>query len=279
MYLVLFFLIRRVYKARPALFLQPCPQITTATSKQPVTTSVSRMPSVAVARKPVKKVSKVSKPAAKPALKASKPVKKAAKKVPKQPVESEPSKSYKELIVEGLSFSKDRKGISRPALKKFIREHYPKLALSPNFDLYFNNAVKKGVESGDFDQPKGPSGTLKLIKHPAKKSPSPQEKAAPKKVSSPSADLTYKEMIANAIAELNNGKGASRSALKKYVRDHNPSTSKSSANFDHLFSTALKKGVDSGEYAQPKGPTGIVKIVKVKTKGKTTKNHTAKKAA
>lgn len=223
------------------------------------------MPSVAVARKPVKKVSKVSKPVKKS---APKPVKKQIKK----PVEAEPAKSYKELISEGIESMKDRKGTSRPALKKFIREKYPKLALSPNFDLYFNNAVKKGVESGDFDQPKGPSGTLKLIKASAKKSPPPQDKKPVKKAPSPPVELTYKEMIAKAIAELNDGKGASRSALKKYVRDQNPSTNKSNANFDHLFNTALKKGVDAGEYAQPKGPTGIVKIVKPKPKAKNLKN-------
>lgn len=230
------------------------------------------MPSVAVARKPIKKVSKVSKPVSK---QAKKPIKKPIKK----PVETEPSKSYKELITEGLTSLNDRKGTSRPALKKFIREKYPKLALSSNFDLYFNNAIKKGVETGEFDQPKGPSGTLKLIKHAAKKPSPPQEKKPVKKSPSPTLDLTYKEMIAKAMAELNDGKGASRSALKKHIRDNNPSTNKSSANFDHLFNTALKKVVTSGEYVQPKGPTGIIKIAKPKTKGKNLKNITNKKTA
>lgn len=201
------------------------------------------MPSVATSKKSAKKVSKSVKPAKKPA---------------------EASKSYKELITEGLIELKDRKGASRLALKKFIKSRYPKLGSSTSFDLHFNNAVKKGVESGEFEQPKGHSGPLKLTKKttekPAapKRSTSPAEKKIVKKPSPPA--LSYKEMITQAILELNHGKGSSRLALKKYVKDHNPSTTKANSNFDHLFNMALKKGVGLGDFAQPKGPSGIVKI-------------------
>ncbi|QLL30915.1 hypothetical protein HG536_0A07300 [Torulaspora globosa] len=202
------------------------------------------MPSVAASKKSAKKVSKAAKPVKKPAEVGS--------------------KSYKELITEGLVELKDRKGASRLALKKFIKAKYPKSGSSAGFDLHFNNAVKKGVESGDFEQPKGPSGPLKLCKKttdkPAttKRSTSPAEKKVVKKPSPPA--LSYKEMITQAILELNHGKGSSRPALKKYVKDHNPSTTKANSNFDHLFNMALKKGVGLGEFAQPKGPSGIVKI-------------------
>ncbi|QLQ81480.1 hypothetical protein HG537_0F02410 [Torulaspora globosa] len=198
------------------------------------------MPSVATSKKTAKKVSKPTKP--------------------KKPTEAN-SKSYKELITEGLVELKDRKGASRLALKKIIKAKYPKLESSTNFDLHFNNAVKKGVESGEFEQPKGPSGPLKLNKKTTdkpivtKKSTSPVQKKKP----SPPA-LSYKEMITQAILKLNQGKGSSRPALKKYVKDHNPSTAGTNSNFDHLFNTALKKGVDLGDFAQPKGPSGIVKI-------------------
>lgn len=203
------------------------------------------MPSVAGAKKSAKKSSKVSKPV-------------------KKSVETTPTKSYKELITEGLVALEDRKGTSRPALKKFIKEQYPKIGSSTTFDLHFNNAVKKGVESGDFEQPKGTSGPLKLVKKVkeklvAKKSASPPSKKVTKKTVSPVIpNLSYKEMITQAIMELNHGKGSSRLALKKYVKDHNPSTTNS--NFDHLFNTALKKGVGLGDFAQPKGPSGVVKI-------------------
>lgn len=66
------------------------------------------------------------------------------------------SKSYRELIIEGLTALKERKGSSRPALKKFIKENYPIVGSASNFDLYFNNAIRKGVEAGDFEQPKDP---------------------------------------------------------------------------------------------------------------------------
>lgn len=203
------------------------------------------MPSVATSKKSTKKVSKVAKPA-------------------KKPVEV-PSKSYKELITEGLVALKDRKGTSRIALKKYIKEHHAKIGSSTSFDLHFNNAIKKGVESGEFEQPKGPSGPLKLSKKPsekhttpAKKSVSPPQRKITKKSSPPV--LSYREMIAQAILELNHGRGSSRLALKKYVKDHNPSTNRANSNFDHLFNSALRKGVDLGEFAQPKGPSGMVKI-------------------
>lgn len=247
-----------------------------------------------------KKVSKSTKPSkavkptkvAKPA-KVTKPTKvaKAAAPVSKN-ADVEAAKSYKELITEALIALKDRKGSSRPALKKHIKDKYPKVGSSSNFDLHFNNAVKKGVETKDFDQPKGPSGTLKLQKSTStgnapptatmngsngnsvsKKPVSSVKKTKPtattekkvvKKSSPPSAvpAPTYKEMILEGILQLNQGKGSSRPALKKFVKDQYSSTIKASANFDHLFNNAIKKGVETGDFAQPKGPSGIVKAMK-----------------
>lgn len=87
---------------------------------------------------------------------------KTARKPASKKVQDEPKKSFKELITEGLKELKSRKGTSRPALKKFIKEKYPTVAESSSFDHYFNSAIKRGVDAGEFDQPKGPSGTLKL---------------------------------------------------------------------------------------------------------------------
>lgn len=212
------------------------------------------------------------------------------------------SKSYRELIIEGLTALKERKGSSRPALKKFIKENYPIVGSASNFDLYFNNAIKKGVEAGDFEQPKGPAGAVKLakkkspeVKKEKEVSPKPKQaatsvsataskakaastKLAPKKVvkkksptvtakkaSSPSS-LTYKEMILKSMPQLNDSKGSSRIVLKKYVKDTFSSKLKTSSNFDYLFNSAIKKCVENGELVQPKGPSGIIKLNKKKVK-------------
>ncbi|EGW29861.1 uncharacterized protein SPAPADRAFT_144325, partial [Spathaspora passalidarum NRRL Y-27907] len=50
-----------------------------------------------------------------------------------------------------------------------------------------------------------------------------------------------------------------RQALKKYVQSNNDIKT---ANFDALFNTALRKGVESGDFLQPKGPSGPVKAAK-----------------
>ena len=51
-------------------------------------------------------------------------------------------------------------------------------------------------------------------------------------------------------------------------------------NFDSLFNTALKKGVDLGEFLQPKGPSGPVKLNKKAAAIKETKaKKPAKKSA
>lgn len=212
------------------------------------------------------------------------------------------SKSYRELIIEGLTALKERKGSSRPALKKFIKENYPIVGSASNFDLYFNNAIKKGVEAGDFEQPKGPAGAVKLAKKKspevkkekevsskpkqaatsvsatASKAKAASTKLAPKKVvkkksptvtakkaSSPSS-LTYKEMILKSMPQLNDGKGSSRIVLKKYVKDTFSSKLKTSSKFDYLFNSAIKKCVENGELVQPKGPSGIIKLNKKKVK-------------
>lgn len=258
-------------------------------SKKAATTAkkVSKTVKPSKTLKPVK-VTKVAKKSAKPAAPSAKNA------------EVEAAKSYKELITEALVALKDRKGSSRPALKKHIKDKYPKVGSSSNFDLHFNNAIKKGVETKDFDQPKGPSGTLKLQKKTSSSTTSTSgstttaavngnsvtkkpvssvkktkpttttEKKVVKKSSSPLAapTPTYKEMILEGILQLNQGKGSSRPALKKFVKDQYSSTIKASANFDHLFNNAIKKGVETGDFVQPKGPSGVVKAMK-KGKNKT----------
>ncbi|KAK5961695.1 histone H1 PWA37_001068 [Arxiozyma heterogenica] len=230
-----------------------------------------------------------------------------------------PSRSYKDLITDALIELKGgRKGTSRIALKKFVKESNPNLSSNSNFDHFFNLAIKKGVTDGIFEQPKGPSGTIKLVKKPASSDTSSSKKKksttsssfssssssssssspssstpkstkkvskktttkttivkAPKKItkktstSSTSSSSSYKTMVIKGVISLNNGKGSSRVALKKFVKDlyiKNSGGKEPPSNFDYNFNKTIKKAIDDGYLSQPKGPSGLVKILK---KGKT----------
>ncbi|CAH2354642.1 hypothetical protein CLIB1423_18S00408 [[Candida] railenensis] len=76
---------------------------------------------------------------------------------------------------------------------------------------------------------------------------------------SDASKLTYKDMIKTAIVTLKERNGSSRQALKKYVQSNYDIKA---ANFDSLFNTALRKGVEVGDFLQPKGPSGPVKVAK-----------------
>lgn len=207
---------------------------------------------------------------------------------------------YKNLIIEGLKALNNGKGASRVALKKYIKDNHSDVASVSLFDSYFNNAIKKGIDSKEFHFPKGPSGVLKLVK-PASTSTTTKAKttdkkvtkkstaskasekktpakktatATTKKVTKPKKDekkkttqkkssaITYREMILTGVLSMNNGKGASRMALKKFIKDKYPTNVEKVVNFDYLVNNAIKKGVESGELSQPSGPSGMVKILK-----------------
>ncbi|GAB1211195.1 hypothetical protein ATERTT37_000308 [Aspergillus terreus] len=75
----------------------------------------------------------------------------------------------------------------RQSIKKYVQANNKIATASSNaFDVQFNKAIKVGVEKGEFTQPKGPSGPVKLAKKeaapkPAAKKTAPATKAAPKK--------------------------------------------------------------------------------------------------
>ena len=86
------------------------------------------------------------------------------------------------MIVAALLHLKDRSGSSRQALKKYIAGNYK---IGEHSDVHLNAAIKRGVETGDFVQPKGQSGPLKLAKKEPKKKvvkekKEPKEKKAKK---------------------------------------------------------------------------------------------------
>ncbi|EDO17173.1 hypothetical protein Kpol_1072p43 [Vanderwaltozyma polyspora DSM 70294] len=78
--------------------------------------------------------------------------------------------------------------------------------------------------------------------------------------------LSYKQMITIAITSLNNGKGSSRTALKSYIQENYFKEKQVPNNFNSLFNTTIRKGLESNDFSQPKGPSGIVKINKQKKK-------------
>ncbi|KAG0301843.1 hypothetical protein BGZ97_002587, partial [Linnemannia gamsii] len=115
------------------------------------------------------------------------PVKK-AKAAPGTKKESE-HPTYKEMIIAALVHLKERNGSSRQALKKYILGNYK---VGENSDQHFNAAIKRGVEAGDFTQPKGQSGPVKLAKKEPKKKvvkekKEPKEKKAKKPVAKKAA--------------------------------------------------------------------------------------------
>jgi len=117
------------------------------------------------------------------------------------------------MIIAALVHLKERNGSSRQALKKYISGNYK---VGDNSDVHFNAAIKRGVDGGDFLQPKGQSGPVKLAKKEIKKKEvkekkEPKEKkakkAAPKKAAPKKAaakkDATVSNQFLPCYEELN----------------------------------------------------------------------------
>ncbi|KAL4987040.1 hypothetical protein BDW68DRAFT_161938 [Aspergillus falconensis] len=107
--------------------------------------------------------------------------------------------SYRDMIKDAILNLKERNGSSRQSIKKYVLANNKLAPASQNaFDSQFNKAIKAGVEKGDFIQPKGTSGPVKLAKKqapakPAAKKPATTTKtAAPKKAAPKKADKAEK---------------------------------------------------------------------------------------
>ncbi|GMM34264.1 histone H1 [Saccharomycopsis crataegensis] len=117
----------------------------------------------------------------------------AAAKKPEHP-------TYKDMIKEAITVLKERNGSSRQALKKYLQANYKMTA--SNFDAQFNLALRRGVDKGDFIQPKGPSGPVKLAKkEPVKKTTEKKvakvvKPTAPKKTVTPKKATAAKKAVA-----------------------------------------------------------------------------------
>ncbi|KAI9319439.1 hypothetical protein BX666DRAFT_2025733 [Dichotomocladium elegans] len=84
----------------------------------------------------------------------------------KRPAEHPP---YESMIKAAILSLKERKGSSRPAIKKYILANY-KVSPGAHFDTQVSAAIKRGASKNVFALPKGLSGTVKLVK-PEKKAP------------------------------------------------------------------------------------------------------------
>lgn len=100
--------------------------------------------------------------------------------------------SYKDMIRDAILNLKERNGSSRQSLKKYVQANNQITVASPAaFDAHFNKAIKDGVAKGDFTQPKGPSGPVKLAKKDVAKPAKPAaKKAAPKKTTTTTTTKT-----------------------------------------------------------------------------------------
>ncbi|KAI5806354.1 hypothetical protein EDC01DRAFT_626436 [Geopyxis carbonaria] len=128
---------------------------------------------------------------------------------------------YKEMVKEAIVALKDRNGSSstphylynlqsRPALKKYIKANY-KGVDTDRFDGLFNAAVKKGQENNEFSFPKGPSGTVKLVK----KEPAPKAVVAKKPAVSKAATKTAPKKTPAATKKTAVAKPKAVAATKK----------------------------------------------------------------
>jgi histone H1/5 len=89
---------------------------------------------------------------------------------------------------------------------------------------------------------------------------------------------SYRDMIKDAILNLKERNGSSRQSIKKYVLANNKITVTSQAAFDSQFNKAIKAGAEKGEFTQPKGPSGPVKLAKKEPAKPAAKPAPAKKS-
>ncbi|KAI1906252.1 hypothetical protein LOZ12_005838 [Ophidiomyces ophidiicola] len=185
--------------------------------------------------------------------------------------------SYKDMIRDAIINLKERTGSSRQALKKYVRNNNSlNVASQSAFDVQFNRAVKAGVEKGEFLQPKGPSGPLKLAKKEATK---PAAKAVAKKPAAAAAatsTATTAATAATAAATKPATKKTSTATKKKTTKAKSTSTSKKEGT---KKSTDTKANV-SKQRKTPVAAPAIVDVPQVigKTKSGRITKTTAKSA-
>ncbi|RUS17634.1 linker histone H1 and H5 family-domain-containing protein [Endogone sp. FLAS-F59071] len=190
--------------------------------------------------------------------------------------------SYEDMVKDSIIALKDRKGSSRPAIKKYILANYNGLTAGAHFDVQVNNAIRKGVEKGIFSQPKGASGTLKLAKPAAaekkdKKEVSEKEKSVKK-------DKKEKKAVAKkpATKKVSAAKAAKASKVVKAKiakkAAAKPTTSKPKKATTITTATKPKKAIMKAKKPKTVEKAGLVAPRKKGTASKAKKTAAAPKA-
>ena len=136
------------------------------------------------------------------------------KAAPKKPADHP---KYSEMIAAAIGGLKERTGSSRQAITKYIQANYK---VSDSANTHIKLALKKGVASGAFSQPKGTgaSGSFKLVKKEAPKKPKvAKKKPAAKKPAAkkPSAKKPAAKKATPKKAAKKSPKKAKKPAAKK----------------------------------------------------------------
>lgn len=182
--------------------------------------------------------------------------------------------TYKEMIKEAIITLKERNGSSRQSIKKYILSNKG-VTDDKQFASQLNRALRSGVEKGEFAQPKGPSGPVKLAhKETAKKASPPKETA--KKETKPKTETKKKTTTAASATKKTAAKPAVKKAAPKKTTTAKP---KAKAN----TSSKRKTAPASAAPAVVDKPTTLTKTksgrVAKTTATPATKKAPAKKAA
>lgn len=130
-----------------------------------------------------------------------------------------------ELITEAIVSLAERGGSSRQALKSYIKEKYP---VGDNFDSQFNLAVRRGLDTEFFSQPKGPAGSIKLVKKPKSEETSkPVAKKPVEKKPEVKKTVLKKKAPVSKTSKKSAGKVTKKSTTKKSTPAKKSSAKKS----------------------------------------------------
>ena len=151
---------------------------------------------------------------------------------------------YIDMIKAALAELKDRKGTSRQAISKYIKEHYK---VGDNADTQLKLALKRGVIAGVIMHSKGTgaSGSFRLVKKeaPAKPKKAPVAKKSPKK---PKAKTTPKKAAKSPKKAKVVKKTAKKPAAKKVVAKR-PAMKKSPAKKAAAKKSPAKKAASKAK--------------------------------
>ncbi|XP_065065730.1 histone H1.0-like [Rhopilema esculentum] len=152
---------------------------------------------------------------------------------------------YIDMIKAALAELKDRKGTSRQAISKYIKEHYK---VGENADTQLKLALKRGVVAGVIMHSKGTgaSGSFRLVKKeaPAKPKKAPVAKKSPKK---PKAKTTPKKAVKSPKKAKVVKKPAAKKPAAKKPAAKKPATKKSPAKKAAAKKSPAKKAASKAK--------------------------------